>query len=83
MTTCPHCLRARQLVVHQVYEEACLGCGVRRLAYQPQEQRERFLDTLQFLYGPAARREVVQLVREERARLEALKQARSAGKVTA
>lgn len=80
--TCRECLRARQLVVHLVYEEECIGCGVRRLAYQVDEQRERFLDTLQFLYGDGARREVARMVLEERARIQALKQMQCAGQVT-
>jgi hypothetical protein len=75
---CHHCLRARQLVVHQIYDEECIGCGVRKLAYLPAERRLKFLDTLEFMYGPEARREVAQMAREERARIEALRLAQHA-----
>lgn len=79
MNTCQECIRAKQLVVHEQYTEDCLGCVVRRLAYQTAEEREWYFDRLQHLAGYAARAEVVKLVQLERARIAALKQAQEKG----
>lgn len=82
MNTCQECIRAKQLVVHEQYQGDCLGCVVRRLAYQTAEQREWYFDRLQHVAGYEARAEVVKLVQLERARIAALKHAPRGGKAT-
>lgn len=45
---------------------------MRMIASMDEEQREREYDALERHYGPDARRELVQCVKEERARIRAL-----------
>lgn len=71
-STCPECLRALQRVVHQVYEPECESCVIRRIAYMPCEERERWLDRVQHLGGFDDRREAKRLIDQERARIAAL-----------
>lgn len=70
--TCLECLRARQLVVHRVFGESCMGCEVRRIAYMSREAREQFFDRVQHLGGMGDRIEAIRLVTQERARIAAL-----------
>lgn len=70
--TCPECLRARQRVVHKVFAPECQGCVIRRAAYMPIEERERWFDRVQHLGGIGDRREAKRLVDQERARIAAL-----------
>lgn len=75
MKDCPQCHRARQIVVHKVFEDGCMGCGARKLAYMPREERERTYDAIQFISGHEMRREAERLVALERARIQALSEA--------
>lgn len=75
MTTCTECLRARQLVVHKVYDDGCTQCGIRRLAYMGREERQRKLDEVEFVCGRSARDEVTKMLRLECARIKALSEA--------
>lgn len=70
--TCAECLRALQRVVHKVFEPDCEGCVIRRIAYLPHEERERWLDRVQHLGGVDDRREAKRLIDQERARIAAL-----------
>jgi hypothetical protein len=72
---CTECVRARQLVVHEKYEEDCVGCAVRMLAYMTKERRQMWLDDLEHKAGRIARDEVTKMLREECARIAALKEA--------
>lgn len=67
--TCPQCLHAQQLVTWQHYAENCYGCEVRKLAGMDFEKRQKQLDLVAHLCGPAARAEVVKLLSIERARV--------------
>ena len=71
-TSCPECLHALQRVVHKVFEPDCEGCVIRRLAYMPVDERERWLDKVQHLGGMDDRREAKRLIDQERARIAAL-----------
>jgi hypothetical protein len=70
--SCRQCLRARQRVVHREYADACEGCTIRRIAYLPADERERWFDRVQHLGGISDRAEAVKLVNLERARIAAL-----------
>jgi hypothetical protein len=69
---CRQCLRARQRVVHRIFEADCEGCTIRRIAYLPADDRERWFDRVQHLGGIGDRAEAVKLVNLERARIAAL-----------
>lgn len=70
--TCSECLRARQLVVHRVYEPNCEQCSFRALAYMTHEQREAYYLKVQHLRDASAAQEVKRNVDLERARIAAL-----------
>jgi hypothetical protein len=72
MMDCLECLKAKQRVVHMHYAEDCKLCGARKLAYMSRVDRERIFDSIQHVSGYDMRREVEKLVREERARIDAL-----------
>lgn len=72
--SCPHCLKALQVVAYEHHDESCVGCGIRKLALMPAKEREEQLDRLQFACGWNARAEVVRLMRLEHARIAALKE---------
>jgi hypothetical protein len=72
MKTCPQCIRALQRVVHKEYTADCEGCAIRRIAYMPVEEREKWFDRVQHLGGIGDRSEAVKLVNLERARIAAL-----------
>lgn len=74
MTSCPQCLKALQVALHEVFVENCIGCVVRRLALMSSEEREWYLDRLQHLCGWDTRAEVLRMVTLERARIAALKE---------
>jgi hypothetical protein len=74
--TCLECLHARQLVVYEKYEDDCIGCGIRKLAYMRREERQVKLQELEFACGRDARDEAVRMLREEMARIKALSEAR-------
>jgi predicted nucleic acid-binding Zn-ribbon protein len=70
--SCSECLRAMQRVVHMHYTEGCRPCGARKLAYMSRVEREKIFDAIQHCSGYEMRREAERLVREERARIDAL-----------
>lgn len=70
---CPACLRAQQVADHTDYQEGCIGCGARKLAHMPQEERERMFDRIQHVSGWDMRAEAVRLVRAEIARIRKLR----------
>lgn len=71
--TCPSCTRALQVAAHRDYRNGCMGCGARKLAHMPQEERERMFDRIQFESGWDMRCEVVQMVRDELVRMRKLR----------
>lgn len=70
---CQSCTRALQIANHRDYQRDCPGCGIRQLAHMGAEDRERMLDKLCHLCGPAARARVRQELRVEMARIKKLK----------
>lgn len=72
--TCPSCLRAQQVPAHRDYREGCPQCQIRKLAHMPAQERERQLDLLCHLCGPAARARVRQELRVELARIRQLRE---------
>lgn len=72
--TCTSCLHALQLAAHGEYQDGCLGCGIRKLAHMPGEQRGPMLDRIQFAHGWGARVEAVRLLEIEAARIKRLRQ---------
>jgi predicted nucleic acid-binding Zn-ribbon protein len=75
--TCPNCLKALQLVVHEEFTDRCVPCGIRRMAYMDGDERQRMLDAIQHVHGPDTRAEATRMVREECARIRALREAQS------
>ena len=61
-----------QVAAHRDYLERCPGCQIRKLAHMAPEKRERQLDLLCHLCGPAARARVRQELRVEMARIKKL-----------
>jgi hypothetical protein len=59
-----------------VYTEGCKVCGARKLAYMSRIEREKVFDAIQHVSGYEMRREAERLVREERARIAVLADAR-------
>lgn len=72
--TCTSCLTALQRPGHTAYQEGCIGCGIRKLAHMPSEQRGPMLDRIQFAHGWGARVEAVRLLEIEVARIRRLRQ---------
>jgi len=70
---CQSCLTAMQRADHADYRDGCLGCTVRKLAHMEHDDRQRYLDRVQHLCGFEQRRELVQMVREEHARIKKLR----------
>lgn len=77
MSSCPSCLRAQQVATHADYLPGCIGCGARRLAHMPQQEREKALDAIQHVSGWEMRCEATQLMRAEMARIKRLRDARA------
>lgn len=73
VSNCHSCLTARQVPAQADYRSGCLGCQIRHLAHLDGEERQKMLDRIQFVHGNAARNEAVQLLREEMARIKALR----------
>jgi hypothetical protein len=76
VNACLECIHATRKTVWRSYDEDCIGCQIRLLAYMGHEARELQLDTLERCKGRAARSEVVKLLRLEMARIKALRDGR-------
>ena len=71
--TCPACIRAKTDPHCADVRRGCEGCGIREIARMPKEKRQAFFDAYEKKEGEKARRELSQTVREEFARIQALK----------
>lgn len=71
--TCPACLKAKTDPHCADVRRNCAGCGIRELARLPKARRDAIYDAIEAQDGIPARQELVRCVREEHARIQALK----------